>query len=230
MPVRHVWFDLGYTLIYMQRDLTYGKVLEELGHDFPRETLAETFHYVDKYFMREFPGVFGNFVYSPMPWYIGMVNYRLGVKADLCALASRWMELQRQTRPYWLPYEETHTLLEELTRRAVGVGLVSNWDHTARRILDRLDLSRFLDPVVVSFEVGHSKPSPEIFRIALERAGVAAEQCLYVGDNYYDDAVGARSVGIRPLIVNRFGRLGIEEIDDCDIIGNLTQVLEYLDC
>ncbi|MBN1836848.1 MAG: HAD-IA family hydrolase, partial [Spirochaetales bacterium] len=212
MPVRYVWFDLGYTLIYMQRELTYGKALKELGYDIPAETLAETFHFVDKYFMREFPGVFGNFVYSPMPWYIGVANYRLGVRANLCDLASRWMELQRETKPYWLPYPETHPVLEELARRSLGVGLISNWDHTARKILDRLDLSRFLDPIIVSMEVGHAKPSERIFRIALEQAGVAAEQCLYVGDNYYDDALGARKVGMRPLIINRYGRLGIEEI------------------
>jgi putative hydrolase of the HAD superfamily len=229
MSIRCVWFDLGYTLIYMQRELTYGKVLSEMGHDIPAQRLAETFHFVDKYFMREFPGVFGNFVYSPMPWYIGMVNYRLGVKADLCATASRWMELQRQTRPYWLPYDETHSVLEEIARRSIRVGLISNWDHTARKILDRLDLSRFLDPIVVSSEVGHAKPAPEIFRIALELAGVAPQECLYVGDNYYDDAVGARGAGMEPLILNRYGRFGIEEIGDCGIIQNLTEVLGYLE-
>jgi putative hydrolase of the HAD superfamily len=229
MPVRYVWFDLGYTLIFMQRERTYGKVLKELGHEVSKEKLGETFHWADKYFMREFPGVFGNFVYSPMPWYIGVVNYRLGIKAPLCELASRWMDEQRQTKPYWLPYKESHLLLEELSRRGVGVGLISNWDHTARKILDRLDLCRFLDPIVVSFEVGHAKPSPEIFRIALERAGVTGEQCLYVGDNYYDDALGARKVGMRPLILNRYGRFGVEEIEDCDIIESLTEVLRYLD-
>jgi putative hydrolase of the HAD superfamily len=228
MGVKYVWFDLGYTLIRMKRELTYGTVLKEQGHQVPEETLARTFHLVDKYFMREFPGVFGNFVYSPMPWYIGVVNYHLGVKADLCALAERWMELQRENRPYWVPYEETHEVLAELGRRSLGVGLISNWDHTARKILDRLDLTRFLDPVVVSFEVGHSKPSAEIFRIALERVGVAGEQCLYVGDNYYDDAVGARKVGMRPLIINRFGRLGVEEITDCPILSSLEEVFAHL--
>ena len=229
MSFRYVWFDLGYTLIRMQRELTYGKVLRESGHDVPAETLGETFHVVDKYFMREYPGVFGNFVYSPMPWYLGVVNYRLGVKADLCALAARWMQVQRETRPYWVPFAETRPVLEELRRRRLGVGLISNWDHTSRRILDRLELSRYLDPIVVSFDVGFAKPAAEIFRVAVERTGVPAEQCLYVGDNYYDDAVGARKVGMQPLIVNRYGRLGIEEIQDCEVIHDLREVLRYLD-
>jgi putative hydrolase of the HAD superfamily len=228
MGVRYVWFDLGYTLIRMKRELTYGAVLREQGHEIPEDRLARTFHLVDKYFMREFPGVFGNFVYSPMPWYIGVVNYHLGVRADLCSLAGRWIEVQRENKPYWIAYEETHEVLEELKRRSLGVGLISNWDHTARKILDRLDLSRFLDPIVVSFEVGHAKPSAEIFRIALERGGVPPEECLYVGDNYYDDALGARKVGMRPLIINRFGRLGVEEITDCPILTSLREVFAHL--
>ena len=50
-----------------------------------------------------------------------------------------------------------------------------------------------------------------------------------MGDNYYDDVVGCRKVGMRSLIVNRFGRLGTEEITDCDFITGLGELLALLD-
>ena len=67
------------------------------------------------------------------------------------------------------------------------------------------------------------------FEIALDRAGVSADQCVYVGDNYYDDAIGSRAVGMQALIINRFGKLGVEEIDDCPIIQHISQICDYTD-
>ena len=36
MAVSFVWFDIGYTLLYMQREVTYQKALKEFGHDVAR--------------------------------------------------------------------------------------------------------------------------------------------------------------------------------------------------
>jgi putative hydrolase of the HAD superfamily len=80
-------------------------------------------------------------------------------------------------------------------------------------ILSRQGILDRFEALIISSEVGCEKPGERIFRLALDAAGVPAAQCLYVGDNYYDDAVGAASVGMPCLVVNRFGRLGIEEID-----------------
>jgi len=223
-----VFFDIGFTLLYARGVDTYRQTLLELGCEVPVDGIERAFHLEDKRFMREYPGVFGNPHYSPMPWFLGGVNYRLGVRVDLCAAAARWRELQRQARPYWLPFPGVHELLAELRERGIGRGVISNWDHSARDLLALHDLAAFFDPIVISCEVGCEKPSEGIFRIALERAGVRGEQCLYVGDNYYDDAVGCRKLGMRPLIVNRFGRLGIEEVTDCPVITSLSQVLQHL--
>ena len=106
--------------------------------------------------------------------------------------------------------------------------MITNWDTSARRLLEELGLSGYFEQVVVSCEEGSEKPDPRIFQAALRRAGVAAGDCLYVGDNYYADAVGARGVGMRALIVNRFGRLGVEEIADQVFIRDVSEVVDYI--
>ncbi len=35
MNISFVWFDIGYTLLYMQREITYQKALREFGIDVP---------------------------------------------------------------------------------------------------------------------------------------------------------------------------------------------------
>ena len=224
-----VFFDIGYTLLYSQGAAAYRQVLQDLGFTASLQEIELAFHLEDKRFMREFPGVLGNPHFSPMPWFLGGVNYRLGVKADLCDAASRWRERQRQARPYWVPFPDAAGALQELRSRGLGLGVISNWDPSARGLLDSHGLARFFDPIVISSEVGSQKPAPEIFRIALQKAGLRGEQCLYVGDNYYDDVVGCRKLGMRGLLVNRFGRLGLEEVSDCAILTRLGELPAHLD-
>ncbi len=223
-----VFFDIGLTLLSPRGATAYQEVLRGLGFQVELGAIERAFHLEDKRFMREFPGVFGNPHYSPMPWFLGGVNYRLGVRTDLCAAAALWRERQQRGGPYWLPFPEAQGVLAELRRRGFGLGVISNWDPSARGLLASHGLAEYFDPIVISSEVGSEKPAPEIFRLALERVGLPGERCLYVGDNYYDDAVGSRKVGMRSLIINRFGRLGIEEIQDCQFISGLGDLLALL--
>jgi putative hydrolase of the HAD superfamily len=44
------------------------------------------------------------------------------------------------------------------------------------------DLDAFFDAVVISYEVGCSKPDPKIYRLCLDRLGVDAARALFVDD------------------------------------------------
>lgn len=62
--------------------------------------------------------------------------------------------------------------------------------------LERFDLLRRLDALVVSEEVPLDKPAEDIFRVALARVGVSADACVMVGDHDGKDGEGARRLGI----------------------------------
>ena len=57
-------------------------------------------------------------------------------------------------------------------------------------------LSDCLTHTLVSDEIGINKPQPEIFRIALERNGVKADEAIMIGDSYSSDIAGAKAAGI----------------------------------
>jgi putative hydrolase of the HAD superfamily len=88
--------------------------------------------------------------------------------------------------------------------RAGGLrsAVISNSDGTIRALVTRLGLGDRLDFVVDSGEEGVEKPDPRIFEIALARAGVKREEAAYIGDLYSIDVVGARGVGIRPILLD----------------------------
>jgi len=227
LKISYVWFDIGYTLLYMQREITYQQVLKEYGAEVSLEKLEKYFHLTDKLFMREYPGIFLKDRGVYMPWFLGVLNYRLGLSLDVCEVDERWEKIQEKTLNYWLPYDGVYQVLEELKKNSIGIGIISNWDHSAQEILKNTKLHKYFEHQVISSEIGCTKPSAEIFKAAIDRAGVNARECLYVGDNYYDDAIGCRKVGMNPLIINRFGSLGVEEIKDCPIIPHIGEVLSY---
>ena len=229
MSVSFIWFDMGYTLVYMQREATYQQALQKFSVDVSIEDLEKEFHVTDKLFMREYPGVFLNERGVYMPWFLGILNYRLGIRLDVCKLDAVWHGIQMEVENYWLPFDGVHEMLESLKGDSVGLGIISNWDDTARNVLNGAELNKYFDPIIISSEVQCKKPDPEIFELALEQAGVSAGECLYVGDNYYDDAVGSRTVGMKALILNRFGKLGVEEIEDCPIIEHISQITDYIE-
>jgi putative hydrolase of the HAD superfamily len=109
-------------------------------------------------------------------------------------------------------------LLEALRGR-FKVGLITNWDHGPRmhRLIDQQGLRSLLDDVVVSDDVGVSKPDPRIFRLALSRLGVPASSAVYVGDMDLD-ARGSLDAGLHSVLVRRGGR------------GNWGSYSEAVDC
>ncbi len=64
-------------------------------------------------------------------------------------------------------------------------------------------LDRYVDVLVVSEEVGVSKPDRRIFTTALHRAGVSASEAVMIGDSWANDIEGARRVGIPAVWFNR---------------------------
>jgi HAD superfamily hydrolase (TIGR01549 family) len=83
------------------------------------------------------------------------------------------------------------------------IGIVSNnvLDEQQEKLLV-CGLDQFVDELVVSGEVGVSKPDPMIFHTALNRLGVTADETVMVGDSWIADIEGARAAGIRAIWFN----------------------------
>lgn len=102
-------------------------------------------------------------------------------------------------------YPEVPAALARLRAAGARLAVVSNWDISLHDVLERTDLRRLVDAVVISAELGVAKPDPAIFRAALERLGVPADGALHVGDSVEHDVAGARAAGIEAVLVVRDG-------------------------
>jgi putative hydrolase of the HAD superfamily len=120
------------------------------------------------------------------------------------------------------PLPETAAVLTELRARGHRLAVVSNWDVSLLEVLDRTGLAPFFDTVVISAVIGASKPDPRPFAIALDELGAVAADAIHVGDTYGEDVVGARAAGVRPILVDRDGVGGH---DDVTVIRDLRGLL-----
>jgi len=78
---------------------------------------------------------------------------------------------------------------------SVPLGVVSNFTGNLDHCLAELELREFFRVTLDSAVVGVSKPSPEIFRMALARLGIPAAGVWMVGDNFEADIRPAAALG-----------------------------------
>ncbi len=229
MKYTHIFFDLGLTLVKLKRAQRYKEVLSFFKVEKGEDEIEKAYHYADKLFMREYIGVLGKNPETFMPWYLGVVNYRLGIKLDLIEVYNKNVEVAKKYKLGWECFEHTINTLKTLKEKGYKLGLISNWNNTCRNVLDENGISEYLDYIFISEEIGVEKPNPDIFYKAFEIANVKPENALYIGDNYYDDVVGCKKVGMDCLLINPYDKFGIEEIDYEFIINDSSKVLEFLE-
>ena len=89
----------------------------------------------------------------------------------------------------------------------IGAGrrlfVLSNGHPDALRVLvQNAGLEGRFDALVSSHEVRIYKPSPKVYQLLLDRAGVSQERLLFVSSNSWD-AAGAAAFGLRVAWINR---------------------------
>jgi epoxide hydrolase-like predicted phosphatase len=77
-------------------------------------------------------------------------------------------------------------------------GLISNAWSDLRDYIVREKMDDAFDHIIISAEVGVAKPEAEIFRIALEQAGVSPNEAVFV-DDFYVNIEGCEKVGIKGI-------------------------------
>ena len=102
-------------------------------------------------------------------------------------------------------YDDVIPTLEHLHDAGFKLAIVSNWDTPLDPLTERLGIADYFDAITASHDerVKSAKPDPHIFNYTLAKVGVSAEETVHVGDTYEADIVGARNVGIRPILIDR---------------------------
>lgn len=214
-----VLFDLYGTLVDIRTDEDSPDAWEELC-DFLDEAGA---HYDNADQLRDrfmgaralssiVPTGYDPKYYEPdlLPAYRAMFSLRGMRVGERLSRKAAWVFRQASTRLIWL-YPGALDLLNLLKRHGLRIILLSNAQSCyTRPELAMLNLNDVFDDILISSEERVRKPGKEFFARALERAGVAADRAVMVGNDEACDIIGARNAGIDGVYL----RTGISPYSD----------------
>lgn len=142
--------------------------------------------------------------------YIRLVCEGLGIEWGAAAERAfgRLAEYHRQDNLWNQPSPQAQTVLEQLHRRHLALGMISNSDGSIARLIGKQGFAPYFQFVLDSRVTGVEKPDPRIFQMALDRAGVGPAEAVYIGDLYSIDIVGSRAAGMEAILLDPAGLWG----------------------
>ena len=118
-------------------------------------------------------------------------------------------------------------LLQHLKKRG-SVNVLSNgFANLQFRKLQSAGLDRYIDLMVLSDDIGVTKPDKRLFDYALEKTKANAETTLMIGDNYDADILGAYNAGWKTIFFNRRGESIGNNVADL-VVQSLEEIIPYL--
>lgn len=232
--IKAIFFDWFNTLARYEppREELHSQALRKFGIEVSPEKILPGVLTADMYF-------FGENANSPVEKrdrkeraevytrYQKIILSEAGVKADQELLAKVMNKVEQLFKGITFTlFDDVLSTLETLKEQRFTLGLLTNLAQDMSPLCHKLGLESYLDFVVTSQQVGADKPEPPIFLAALDRAKVEASQAVHVGDQYKLDVVGARGVGINPILIDRYDLY--PEVSDCSRIRDLTELAQYL--
>lgn len=147
--------------------------------------------------------------------------------ASLAGAAAAAYSLYRR-RSYRL-FEDAAAALERLHGRLPLVLITNGSSETQWEKARVLGIDTCFEAVLISGQCGFAKPDARIFRLALDKLGVAPATVLHVGDSLASDVAGAHNAGIGSVWINRRGhRRADNEPQPQQEIASLHELLDIL--
>ena len=114
---------------------------------------------------------------------------------DDAARLERYVSLYHLTVPNKIT--GTWDCLYDLKERGIKLHAITNWSAETWPVGVKVhpELGKVFETTIVSGQVGMIKPSVTIFQLLCDRAGVAAENCIFIDDGPHN-CVGARAAGM----------------------------------
>jgi putative hydrolase of the HAD superfamily len=125
-------------------------------------------------------------------------------------------------------FPESLATLERLRASGAPLGLVTNGDTAQQRDkIERFDLARHFDVIVIEGEFGVGKPDAAVYRHALAAIGAKPSEATMVGDHLEFDVDGAQRFGLTGVWVDRQGAgLGNSAVRPHRIVGSLSELVD----
>lgn len=214
-PKRVILFDLDGTLCYYEIDIDKAFVLasQKAGLEAPPFEPEEYYEQYRKEFERALDPDYTseNHDLSFRARVLAKLNEKTKAFPDskLLNFAEAYTEIRERALHLYSDARSTVNLLRE----NFSVGLLTNGPSEVQwRKIDLLEIKTWFDNIVVSGDVGISKPDSKIFSYTLKEFEAETNEAIYVGNSLRHDIQGANNADIQSIWKREDGA-NIEESD-----------------
>lgn len=208
--IQGVLFDIDDTLVDLETAM--GRTLHHIGADTLAHLSEAEWSKYKQLYTRDPHGYYDQYLAGKLSFTEQRIRRARHAQASFLAeplegeAAARWNHAYEKTLPlHFEPYEDAVPVLDELDRRGIPYGAVSNNVHDYQRAkLDKAGLQRIAALVGID-AIGVAKPDPAIYLEGARRLGTDPGRTLYVGDNPVIDAQGADDAGLLGVWLDRSG-------------------------
>ncbi|MBN1161387.1 MAG: HAD family hydrolase [Dehalococcoidales bacterium] len=230
--IKAVFFDLYQTLVRYQpsQEELEAEALKSFGFDVSPEKLRHPVLTANEYIYQQIAKrpLSQRSREEVMALYIEyqrIVLKEAGLEAEEKVVMGL-LGMMQQAKMDLVLFDDVPGALDDLKKRGLKLGLISNIERDMTATLEKLGLASRLDSVVTSQDAGFTKPQPEIFNYALDKAGVKPDEAVYIGDQYQVDVIGAERAGMKGILLDRDGYY--KEDLDCLKIKRLSDLADLL--
>jgi len=195
--VKVVFFDVGNTLLFPNRDRIHAPLAERGFHPDPehlRDLERRTKNRFDSMMTTN-----GSHDHSFWWMFYSQLLSEIGLNDD--AVREQLVSGIRDSANWDQILPGTAEQLRKIAAR-YPIAVISNADGRIEDVLRRCGIADCFRTITDSGLVGYEKPHPEIFRQALKAMAAVPEESLYVGDVYSVDYVGATGAGMQAVLMD----------------------------
>jgi len=220
LALRALFFDAGNTLLFPDTERTLAALIA-LGIRPTDDQLRTAEKAVREY--RDHHTASTNPNHSYWNVYFDQLFSTLGLAADP-VLQQQLIASSHRSANWRRILPDTHGILTGLKQK-YRLAVISNSDGGIQEAISAAGIAGCFECIIDSAHVGVEKPDPAIFRAALDALQVQPSESVYIGDVYAIDVLGARSVGMRAILIDPFG---VCHHEDCPRIATLSQLPDLL--
>lgn len=124
----------------------------------------------------------------------------------------------------WRLFPDVEPCLAQLS--GIKLGIISNSDSSQQmQKLIATGIRERFSVVVISGDVGVSKPDARIFWEACRTAGVSPSECWHIGDNFEADYKGSLSAGLNGIWLNRDDTDSVKGVEAIKSLSEVKRVI-----
>ena len=231
-PVKGIFFDLGWTLVYPPSgDWEFTQPAQKLFNwevyqSLPKERTAAVRKEANDYLEAH------HHISSLEEEYDRMLQYFTIVAQKLPELGATRQDIEATALEKVYQSQHTYNLMEdaiptlEALKGRYKLGIISDTWPSIVPVLERFGILPYFDAITYSFQLGCFKPNPRMFQDALSKMGLPAQECVVI-DDVARNLEGAAKVGIQPVQIRVK-----PDADPCPqgmaSIGKISGILELL--